>query len=292
MNDDTTSNGSTHNATANNIPANCAQDSNLGRQQDYVDHYDPQLLYPISREVGRRQLPGTPLWSGCDIWTAYELSWLDSTGKPQVAIGEFTFPAASPYIIESKSFKYYLNSFNQSSFGDWERVRTVMEGDLTRVAGCAVQLMLREPEAHQMANRSQSVVQAKCLDHFPIATRNYQPDAGLLKTDRTRSECEWVSHLLKTNCPVTGQPDWASIWIGYKGQTIQPESLLAYLVSFRQHRDFHEQCVERIFCDLWQVAELDDLWVYARYTRRGGLDINPFRSASQRALPGLSAPRQ
>lgn len=265
--------------------------SSLGQQQDYVDCYDPQLLYPISRQAGRAQLGPVAEWLGCDIWTAYELSWLDSAGKPQVAIGEFTFSAGSPFIIESKSFKYYLNSFNQSSYSGWEQVRAVMQADLGRVSGSGVELVLWEPEAYA-ADRSHSKAGVDCLDHFPVSTLRYQPDARLLQTGNSRSEREWVSHLLKTNCPVTGQPDWASIWIGYKGQTIEPESLLAYLVSFRQHRDFHEQCVERIFCDLWQVAELEDLWVYARYTRRGGLDINPFRSAIPREVPRISAPRQ
>lgn len=291
MSDDSDIGFGNNEGSNNDALPNGVLESTLGRQQDYVDHYDPQLLYPIGREAGRRQLSGAPRWFGCDIWTAYELSWLDDAGKPQVAIGEFTFPADCPNIIESKSFKYYLNSFNQSPYSDWEHVRSVMRDDLSRMAGGAVQLALWEPAVYA-ARRTGAGLTARCLDGLPVSTRHYQPDARLLKTDNSHSECEWVSHLLKTNCPVTGQPDWASIWIGYKGQTIQPESLLAYLVSFRQHRDFHEQCVERIFCDLWQVGELDDLWVYARYTRRGGLDINPFRSATPREVPRVVAPRQ
>ncbi len=270
---------------------NTVSNSTLGRQQVYVDVYDPQLLYPIGRQAGREQLAQVPVWFGCDIWTAYELSWLDSSGRPQVAIGEFSFAADSTNIIESKSFKYYLNSFNQSAYSDWEQVKTTMADDLSRVSGGAVQLALWEPAAY-LEHRLRDAVNADCLDHLPLSTMHYQPDAQLLKTGNSHGECKWVSHLLKTNCPVTGQPDWASIWIGLKGQSIEPASLLAYLVSFRQHRDFHEQCVERIFCDLWQTAQLDDLWVYARYTRRGGLDINPFRSALPREVPKVIAPRQ
>ena len=275
----------------NGNQTNTVLNSTLGQQQVYVDVYDPQLLYPIGRQAGREQLAQVPVWFGCDIWTAYELSWLDSNGKPQVAIGEFSFAADSINIIESKSFKYYLNSFNQSVYSDWAQVRTVMQEDLARVSGGAVRLALWEPAAY-LEHRARDAVSADCLDHLPVSTMHYQPDPQLLKTGNSRSECRWVSHLLKTNCPVTGQPDWASIWIGLKGQAIEPASLLAYLVSFRQHRDFHEQCVERIFCDLWQAAALDDLWVYARYTRRGGLDINPFRSAFPREAPRVNAPRQ
>ncbi len=262
----------------------------LGVHQEYVDQYDPYLLQPIPREIGRKDLPALK-WIGRDIWTAYELSWLDGTGKPQVAVAEFSFPAGSRNIIESKSFKYYLNSFNQTRLSSWSELQETLARDLGSVATGNVTAELFTLDAWvQRQGQHQSL--GELLDVNELREPIFQPERKLLKVAEGHDQRVWVSHLLKTNCPVTGQPDWASIWIGYRGQKIDPRSLLAYLVSYRQYQDFHEQCVERIFGDLWQTAELEDLWVYARYTRRGGLDINPFRSSSERPVPAVWGARQ
>ncbi len=262
----------------------------LGIHQDYVDQYDPRLLQPIAREAGRRNLPALE-WIGRDIWTAYELSWLDFNGKPQVAVAEFSFPASSHSIIESKSFKYYLNSLNQTRLSGWCELQETLVRDLGGVAGANVMVELFSLDAW-MQRQGQCQPVGDPLDVMELREPVFQPDRTLLQVADVRDQRVWVSHLLKTNCPVTGQPDWASVWIGYRGQQIDPQSLLAYLVAFRQYQDFHEQCVERIFGDLWQTAELEDLWVYARYTRRGGLDINPFRSSVERPVPVLWGARQ
>lgn len=262
----------------------------LGQPQAYVEHYDASLLYPIARAAARSQLEPVA-FSGVDIWTGYELSWLDGQGKPHVAVAEFTVPAESPNIIESKSFKYYLNTFNQTQFDDWGAVREVMQADLSAVAGAAVQVRLFSL-ADYSAHRAQGQSMGVCLDHLPVVADTYKPHPALIKTGTEYFEGVLLSHLLKTNCPVTMQPDWASIWIGYAGQVIEPESLLAYLISYRQHDDFHEQCVETIFSDLSHIAKPESLWVYARYTRRGGLDINPFRSSKPMEPPSLFGARQ
>lgn len=262
----------------------------LGQHQDYVDHYEPSLLQPIPRAPAREGLPQLAC-KGVDNWTAYELSWLDASGKPQVAVAEFVVPADSHNIIESKSFKYYLNSFNHTRLANPAELHVRLERDLGQAAGGKVEVRLMTLD--QYAERKAGMRSlGQCLDGLPLAVEQYQPAPELLLLDNGTFAGVWYSHLLKTNCPVTGQPDWASIWIGYEGRAIAPQSLLAYIVSFRQHQDFHEQCVERIYGDLWQAINPRSLWVYARYTRRGGLDINPFRSSDDRAPPLVLAPRQ
>lgn len=250
----------------------------LGQETEYPDRYDAGLLQPIPRELTRanlgietEQLP----FHGVDVWTHYEVSWLESTGKPAVAIAEICVPAQSPNLIESKSLKLYFNSLNFATFASAEAFIQQVEADLSEVAEASVTMTLSSPDqALQL-----SPFPGQCLDTLPLTTSSYLPDPSLLRVDpQTRVDEVWHSHLLRTNCPVTDQPDWGSVLIHYRGPRIVPESLLAYLVSFRRHSDFHEQCVERIFMDLQQYTGAEALSVYARYTRRGGLDINPFRS--------------
>ncbi len=260
--------------------------SPLGQKTAYVSTYDASLLFPIARSESRKALGlGADLpFYGQDIWTGYELSWLNARGKPQVAVAEFIIPCDSPCIIESKSFKLYLNSLNQTAFSSFEEVAALLTRDLTAVAGAPVGVNL------QTLGRSGLLIDltfsAVCIDELDIDINIYHPHHDLLKVEKstkiTQSLC---SHLLKSNCPVTGQPDWASIFIQYTGAKIDQENLLRYLISFREHQDFHEHCVERIFTDVLRQCKPEALSVYARYTRRGGLDINPFRSTHQGDAP-------
>jgi len=259
--------------------------SPLGQKTAYVSSYDPSLLFPIARQESRAFLgviDALPFY-GVDIWTAYELSWLNSMGKPQVAVAEFTIPCDSPFIIESKSFKLYLNSLNQTQFNSFSDVARCLVNDLSAVAGAAVDVNLQSlQESSLMISRADESV---CLDELNIAVTVYHPEPSLLTVGNEQVSEKLCSHLLKTNCPVTGQPDWASVFIEYKGQKINHDNLLRYIISFREHQDFHEHCVERIFIDILQRCEPTELSVYARYTRRGGLDINPFRSTVSIAEP-------
>lgn len=250
----------------------------LGQVTDYPDAYDALLLQPIPRELTRTSLGldnASLPFHGVDVWTHYELSWLNSVGKPVVAIGEISVPAQSANLIESKSLKLYFNGLNFAVFATPADFVAQVESDLSAAAEAPVTLALLP--AHEALSFGE--FPGQCLDDLPLQTSSYLPDPSLLKTDPDMRVNEvWHSHLLRTNCPVTDQPDWGSVLIHYQGPRIEPESLLAYLISFRRHSDFHEQCVERIFCDLQQYAGAEALSVYARYTRRGGLDINPFRS--------------
>jgi 7-cyano-7-deazaguanine reductase len=261
----------------------------LGQSQDYVEHYDPQLLVAVPRALSRKA--DYPDFYGVDLWTAYEISWLSAGGKPQVAIGEFSVPAFSPNLIESKSFKYYLNSFNQTQLNSREELQQTLERDLSRVAGASVEVRLRTLDEYAQ-KRMQRSLPAALLDDLPLSEVQYQPSVDVLQLAQKTFTGVWYSHLLKSNCPVTGQPDWASVWIGWQGRSLEPESLLRYIISYRQHQDFHENCVERIYADLLSVGQPQDLWVYARYTRRGGLDINPFRSMRPMQIPTVVAARQ
>lgn len=261
-------------------------DSPLGHQTQYVSVYDASQLFPISRAGSRVQLgiAETLPFQGCDIWTAYELSWLNAKGKPTVAVAEFAVPCSSPNIIESKSFKLYLNSFNQTRFQNLSEVKSILERDLSVAAGASVSVVL---QPLQQSNLLIDVnFDALCIDDLDIEVDRYHPDPATLHTEGEGSVSESLcSHLLKSNCPVTGQPDWASVFIQYKGRKINPESLLRYVISFREHQDFHEHCVERMFNDIVARCKPESLSVYARYTRRGGLDINPFRSTDADAVP-------
>ncbi|KAF7788111.1 7-cyano-7-deazaguanine reductase [Pseudoalteromonas rubra] len=255
----------------------------LGKTTEYASQYEPSLLHPIARKLNRDQIAvdeqALPFF-GEDIWHGYELSWLNTKGKPQVVIARFVFPCQSSHIIESKSFKLYLNSFNQSQFASFDAVRDTLQQDLSKAAQCDVTVTLYGPDDHNCLPFS--ALPGECIDELDIAVDDYSPRDGLLTQESDQHVSETLhSHLLKSNCLITSQPDWASIVIRYEGAKICRESLLRYLISFRDHNEFHEQCVERIYCDLLRALNPTKLEVYARYTRRGGLDINPFRSSEQ-----------
>ncbi|MBE0367250.1 NADPH-dependent 7-cyano-7-deazaguanine reductase QueF [Pseudoalteromonas sp. MMG013] len=259
----------------------------LGKTTNYAQQYDPSLLHPIARKLNRDQISvdeaALPFF-GEDTWTGYELSWLNEKGKPQVAVATFTFPCQSSHIVESKSFKLYLNSFNQSKFVDHKTVSETLEKDLSIVTNSDVQVMLYTADEH--ACIPFTPMPGLCIDSLDIEVTHYSPLSGLLKRASNDIISETLhSHLLKSNCLITSQPDWASIIIEYTGVALCHESLLRYLISFRSHNEFHEQCVERIYCELQRTFNFEKLAVYARYTRRGGLDINPFRSSEQNETP-------
>lgn len=272
---------------------NTPDQSQLGKASTYVDHYDASLLFPIPRADKRAEIGvgSTPPFFGADMWTAFELSWLTPRGKPQVALAHFTVPCETPNIIESKSFKLYLNSFNNTRFADAAEVQARLRADLSeaawrgsgQAATIGVRLLLpemfdREP-VHELDGLS--------LDRLDIECTRYTPAPDLLTAAFDEQPVTEVltSNLLKSNCLVTGQPDWGSVQIRYSGPQIEQGGLLQYLVSFRNHNEFHEQCVERIFMDVWRQCKPTQLSVYARYTRRGGLDINPFRTSHPQGLP-------
>lgn len=254
--------------------------SPLGNAVTYASGYDAGLLFPIARAAGRAELGlGRVLpFVGVDIWNAYELSWLDRRGKPEVALAEFRFGADSPNIVESKSFKLYLNGFSQERIDGADAVRDRLHADLAIAAGATVEVALTLPRDFTAVAIREP--EGLLIDDIEIAIDRYgAPDPDLLECDASNAVEEMlVSNLLKSNCPVTGQPDWASVRIAYTGPRIDRTGLLRYLVSFRDHAGFHEQCVERIFVDILERCAPSSLEVYARYTRRGGLDINPWRS--------------
>ena len=267
---------------------NDIHDSALGKTVDYPAAYDAALLHPIARSLSRAalgidaDLPSV----GFDLWNAYELSWLDMRGKPRVALAEFRVPAASPNLIESKSLKLYLASHHQERYADTEALRTRLVHDLSAAADASVTVVIT-PVASSHAAQVEAL-QGEVIDDLPLTIEHYgPPQPGVLRCDdEHKVEETLVSHLLKSNCPVTGQPDWASVQIAYKGPRIDRAGLLRYLVSFRAHADFHEACVERIFADVMRECACTRLSVYARYTRRGGLDINPFRATPGGPVPG------
>jgi len=259
----------------------------LGQSVAYASQYDPSLLFPIARSHNRAALnltAGNLPFTGVDLWNAYELSWLDAKGKPRVAMATFSVPADSPNIIESKSFKLYLNSFNQTRLVNSAALRGRLERDLSAAAGAPVGLDFFLPQ--RFSELQMGELDGIYIDKLDIEIDTYEPAPELLRT-RAGDVVEetLASRLLKSNCPVTGQPDWASVQIRYRGKPIDRESLLRYVVSFRQHAEFHEHCVERIFSDIMQACGPEQLTVYARYTRRGGLDINPWRSNFEAAPP-------
>ncbi len=252
----------------------------LGQSTEYKDQYDPSLLQPVPRSLNRDDLAlGDSLpFTGYDIWTLYELSWLNSKGLPQVAIGEVRLPASSPNLIESKSFKLYLNSFNQTRFASWQEIADTLQKDLSACAGANVDVTVQPLEDFD----NQPIVNftGECIDNQDIEISDYEFNPAYLEgaAEGDIITEELNSHLLKSNCLITSQPDWGSVKISYTGKKINREKLLRYLISFRNHNEFHEQCVERIFTDLQKFCQPELLTVYARYTRRGGLDINPYRT--------------
>ncbi len=272
---------------------NTPEQSQLGKTSAYVDQYDAALLFPIPRAGKRAEIgiSGSTPFFGADLWTAFELSWLNPRGKPQVALAHITVPSESPNIIESKSFKLYLNSFNNTVFQDAREVQDRLRADLSEAAwrgaaqASSVGVRLLAPELFDQEPVHE--LDGLNLDRLDVECTRYTPAPDLLRANHDEAPVTEVltSNLLKSNCLVTGQPDWGSVQIRYSGAQIDQEGLLQYLVSFRNHNEFHEQCVERIFMDIWQRCQPTQLTVYARYTRRGGLDINPFRTSHPGALP-------
>ncbi|QHQ20920.1 NADPH-dependent 7-cyano-7-deazaguanine reductase QueF [Pectobacterium brasiliense] len=268
----------------------------LGKPTPYHDRYDAALLQPVPRSLNRDPLgiyPDSLPFHGADIWTLYELSWLNNRGVPQVAVGEMHLNAESLNLIESKSFKLYLNSFNQTVFDSWESVRATLAKDLAHCAQGDVSITLfklSDLEGQPIAGFT-----GECIDDQDIQIDSYDFNADYLATNEQDApvvEETLVSHLLKSNCLITHQPDWGSVQIQYCGKRINREALLRYIVSFRHHNEFHEQCVERIFNDIMRYYQPEKLSVYARYTRRGGLDINPWRSNTPFNAPNGRLPRQ
>src|SRR5690606_21013944 len=252
--------------------------SPLGKPTDYPTRYDPSLLHPIPRAEGRAALglaPDAALpFGGCDVWNAWELGWLDSRGKPRVALGEFRVPSDSPRLVESKSLKLYLNGFAQTRLSGTDALRATLARDLSAATGANVSVALTA-----LAHNGHGIdtLAGECIDDLPVAIDRYgPPDPGLLAADpQTPAEETLVSHLFRSNCPVTGQPDWGSVQLRYRGPRIDRGALLRYLVSFREHCGFHEQCVEQVFLDVLARCAPTRLSVYGRYTRRGGIDITP-----------------
>ena len=253
----------------------------LGKTTDYRDVYDASLLHGVPRSLNRDPLglhADSLPFHGADIWTLYELSWLNAKGLPQVAVGHVELSHETVNLVESKSFKLYLNSFNQTRFANWEAVQETLERDLSACAQGKVTVALYrldEVEGQPIAH-----FHGSCIDNQDIEIESYQFNADYLDGAAGQKVVQetLVSHLLKSNCLITHQPDWGSVQIQYRGPQIDREKLLRYLVSFRHHNEFHEQCVERIFNDILRFCAPESLSVYARYTRRGGLDINPWRS--------------
>ena len=251
----------------------------LGKDVGYPDQYDPSLLFPVARQLKRDELglnDNLP-FHGSDFWNAYEMSWLNIKGKPQVAIGVFEFSHDTINIVESKSFKLYLNSYNQTRFKSWDAVLENLQQDLSAAAEGAVSAQLLTLEQYR---QEVGIVAPKAIliDDIDVEVTDYDYQPSLLKVQERVIQESLQSDLLKSNCLITSQPDWASVLIDYRGPKIDHEGLLKYLISFRNHNEFHEQCVERIFVDLMKYCQPQELTVYARYTRRGGLDINPFRT--------------
>jgi len=271
--------------------------SELGKSTVYDTDYDPGLLFPIRRSDSRQSLDlPEEMFIGEDLWTCFELSWLLPSGLPAAALANFRIPCQSPNIIESKSFKLYLNSLNFKVFENEAALKQCLVTDLSQAAGAGVSVELRALDMQgggEIADLSEwPLLESLSLDN--ATAFSYTPDAKLLQLTHDHTETgkvtrQWCSHLLRSNCPVTNQPDWGSVFIRYEGPEIQAESLLRYIVSFRQCQDFHEHCVERMYADIMQHCACDSLSVYARYTRRGGLDINPLRSTEPDPIPG---PRQ
>jgi len=261
----------------------------LGKATTYTGQYDAHLLFAIERASAREAIGirrgATLPFDGMDIWNAYELSWLNAQGKPQLAIATFFVPAASPFIIESKSFKLYTGSFSQTVFSSADAVRDVLMRDVSAACGASVSVQLTLPA--QFGRLRLEEFDGVSLDRLAIETDVYEPDASLLRAARDEAPVEetLVSNLLKSNCPVTGQPDWGSVQIYYVGPQIDQGGLLRYIISYRNHAGFHEQCIERIFMDVLRECRPVKLAVYGRYTRRGGLDINPFRANCNLPVP-------
>ena len=258
----------------------------LGRQAEYPDNYAPELLYSIPRADAREPLglTGKLPFDGADIWNAWELTWLGRNGQPAVATAQIIVPAASASIVESKSLKLYLNSFAMSRYSSAAEVADAIATDLGECVGSDViarVLPISDTEALHVSRLA-----GVCLDSMDVACSDWEVNPGLLRNagDSVVTE-DLHTHLLRSLCPVTAQPDIGSLQISYRGPKIDHASLLRYVVSYRQHNDFHEACVERMFLDLMSQCRLEKLSIHARYQRRGGIDINPFRSNDPNEKP-------
>jgi 7-cyano-7-deazaguanine reductase len=264
-------------------------DSPLGKATAYPDAYDPALLFPVERAPQRKELGLSDVlpFTGADRWTAWEVSWLDATGRPQVAVATFTVPCTSPRIVESKSVKLYLTALNNVRFGQRDDLAATLARDLTGATGAEVGVNLIGPESYASLARGEP--QGACIDGEPLASASDGPDPALLATAGPVVLETLYTRVFRSVCPVTGQPDYATLWVHYRGPRIDRAALLAYLVSFRHHPGFHEHCVETIFVDLHHGCRPQALAVEARFGRRGGVDINPFRSNASDFQPA-SAP--
>ncbi len=262
----------------------------LGKNTPLVEHYAPELLFPIPRSQGRENLglSSTLPFQGEDIWHAWELSWLNEGGLPQVAVARFHFPCETPQLVESKSFKLYLNSLNQQSFASVTQLSKTLESDISAAAGGSVNVEVLPLDSEELQITE---LPGQCIDQSVGAESASEPNAEMLQQTKGAGGC-WHSHLLRSLCPVTAQPDWGSIIIEMDGAQVTEESLLAYLLSFRGHQEFHEQCVERVFLDLQRTIKPTRLSVQALYTRRGGLDISPWRSTDAASAPLRRTSRQ
>ncbi|KTD82713.1 NADPH-dependent 7-cyano-7-deazaguanine reductase QueF [Legionella waltersii] len=267
-----------------------ANDSALGKTVIYDQDYNPSLLFPISRSGKRQEIgidPQNIPFYGLDYWNHYEVSWLNSKGKPEVAIAEIAYDCSSPNIVESKSLKLYFNSFNNSRFASASEVKAIVQQDLEKAIASAVSVKLLMLDNSSTAHLDKNF-KGECIDELDIECSIYTVHPEFLSVGTELVEETLYSNLLKSNCLVTNQPDWGSVQIQYKGNQINREGLLKYLVSFRNHNEFHEQCIERIYVDIMRYCKPVELTVYGRYTRRGGLDINPYRSSKSVGLKGIN----
>lgn len=258
----------------------------LGKEVTYISTYNPELLFPVARRLNREKIgiKDRLPFTGVDIWNAYEISWLETGGKPRVAMAEIRFSLDSLNIIESKSLKLYCNSFNLTHFTSPEKVVEVMQQDLEKVSRGAVTVSLLLPDDFHRQRFLEP--EGFCIDDLDLNTDSYTRNPDFLSHGSHRVEEQLYSNLLRTNCPVTGQPDWATLIIDYAGRQIHRSGLLRYVISLREHTGFHENCVEEIFVDLMERCMPEKLSVYARFTRRGGIDINPFRSTPNDCAAG------
>ena len=266
------------------------EESELGQSSSYDPHYNPKRLFAIPRAAKRQEIGIDPTaipFYGFDCWNHYEVSWLNEKGKPVVVVAEIIYDCATPYLVESKSLKLYFNSLNNTKFQSSDEVRMIVERDLAERLEGHVQVRLLSLKEKELA-MIESVPAGECIDELDVACSVYLVEPSYLFTEKNRVKETLYSDLLKSNCLVTNQPDWGSVQIAYEGQQINREGLLQYLVSFRNHNEFHEQCIERIFIDIMKHCRPEKLTVYGRYTRRGGLDINPYRSTEKVVTQGLN----
>ena len=254
--------------------------SELGKTTEYDQTYNPARLYPIARSSKRKEIgidPDALPFIGFDCWNHYEVSWLNEQGKPIVAIAEIFYDCNSPFIIESKSLKLYFNSLNNYKFTSIADLTATVKKALTKASESPVSVLIKQLGTAQAAPVRENFA-GECIDDLDIACATYTVAPAFLSTTEKPVAETLYSNLLKSNCPVTKQPDWGSVQITYKGNEINRAGLLRYIVSFRNHHEFHEQCIERIFVDIMQYCKPKELTIYGRYTRRGGIDINPYRS--------------